>query len=55
MGKKQNMESMCKILQKDTDLEDPTRLPDQVYSGCAEREAKVDPQAVHSTTELFKK
>ena len=42
-----------KILQIEIDFEDPKPLIDQVYSGCTQREADVDPQAVQSKTELF--
>ena len=40
--------------QHEIDLEDPMPLIDQVYLGCSQREAMVDPQAVHSETDLFK-
>ena len=40
LGKKQNIDSIWKTKQKDTDLEFPTPL--------------IDPQAVQSKTELFK-
>ena len=55
VGKKQKMDTMWKIQQKDIDLEDPTPLLDQVYLGCAQWQAKVDHQAVQSKTESFKK
>ena len=42
-----------KILQIEIDFEDPKPLIGQVYSGCTQREADVDPQAVQSNTELF--
>ena len=43
VGKKQNMKSIWIIMQKEVDLEDQTPLIDQVYWGCPQREAKVDP------------
>ena len=51
----QNVGPIWKIRQKEVDLEDPTPLIDQVYWGYTQRSAKVDPQAVQSKTELFKK
>ena len=54
-GRKQNMDSMWKTRHKEVNLEDPTPLIDPLYLGCTERDAKVDPQAVQSKTELFKK
>ena len=44
---------MWKILQEEIDLEGPTPETDRVYSGCTERGAKVDLQAVQSKTEMF--
>ena len=55
IGKKKNMDPMRKILQIETDLEDPTPFIDQVYLSCTQKEAKVDPRAVHSKNELFNK
>ena len=55
VGKKQKMDSMWKIQQKEIDFEDLAPLTDQVYSGCTPREAEVGFQAVQSKTELFKK
>ena len=40
-------------LQKEIDLADPTPFIDQVYLGCTQREAKVDPHVVQSKNELF--
>ena len=42
-------------MQKEINLEDPTPFLDHVHLGCTQRVAKVDPQAVQSKTELFKK
>ena len=55
IGKKQNMDPMWKILQIEIDIENPTPSIDQVYLSCTQREAKVDPRAVHSKNELFNK
>ena len=55
VGKEQHNGPMWTILQKEIDLEYPTPVIDQVYLGCTQREAMVDPQAVHSETDLFKK
>ena len=49
------MDPMWKILQIKIDIEDPTPFIDQVYLSCTQREAKVDPRAVHSKNELFNK
>ena len=46
---------MSKIIQKDTDLEDPILLLSQVYVGYTPREAKVDHEAVQTKTELFER
>ena len=54
VGKKPNMGSMWKNLQKGVDFEDPPAIIDQVYLGCTHRGAKVDHQAVQFQTE-FKK
>ena len=54
VGKKQNMESICKTRQKETNFEDPTPLADEVHLGCMQRDAKVVPKAVQSKTELPK-
>ena len=48
------MGPMWTNLQKDIDHEDPTPLIDQVFQGCTQVDAEVDPQAVQSKTELFK-
>ena len=53
-GKKPNMVSMWKILQKEFDLEDPTPSVDQMYMECTQREATVDPKAVQFNTEISK-
>ena len=50
--KQENMDLTWKSLQREFGLENPTPLMDQVF---LEREATVDPQAVQSKTELFKK
>ena len=55
VGQKQNMDSLWKTRQKEVDFEDPTPLIDFLYLGCTQGDAKVDPQAVQSETELFKK
>ena len=49
-----NIRTLWKTLQEKIDHVCPTPLIDQVYLGCTQREAKVDPQAVQSNTELFK-
>ena len=43
VGKKQNKNSMSKIMHKEIDLGDQTPLSDQVCLGCKLRMAKVDP------------
>ena len=53
--KEKNMDLTWKSLQKEIGLENPTPLMKQVFLGCTQREATVDPQAVQSKTELFRK
>ena len=55
LGKDQTMGPMWNNQQKEIDLEDPMSLIDQVYLGCTQKEAKVDPQTVQSKTEAFEK
>ena len=45
-GKKQNIDSMWKILMKDVDLGDPTSFLDHVYLGCTERECQTSKDIV---------
>ena len=54
VGKKQNMDSICKTRQKETNFEDPTPLGDEVHLGCMHRDAQVVPRAVQSKSELPK-
>ena len=53
--KEENMDLTWKSLQKEIGFENPTQLMNQVFLGCTQREATVDPQAVQSKTEWFKK
>ena len=55
VGKIQNMGPMWKHLLKEVDFENPTPSMDQVCSGCTQRDAIVDPQAVQFGTESVKK
>ena len=40
-GKKQNLDPMWKILNKDVDLGEPTSFLDHVYMGCTQRECRI--------------
>ena len=44
-----------KSLKTEVDLEDPPPLENQVFSVCALKEAKVNPQAVQSKAELLRR
>ena len=40
-GKKQNLDPMWKILNKEVDLGEPTSFLDHVYSGCTQRKCEI--------------
>ena len=39
-GKKQNLVPMCKVLNNEVDLGEPTSFPDHVYLGCAQTQCE---------------
>ena len=53
--KTQDLRHVWKSLQAENDIEEPTPIMNQGYLGSALREAKVNPQAVQSIAELFKR
>ena len=40
-GKKQNLDPMWKLLNKEVDLEEPTSFLDHVYLGCTQRQCEI--------------
>ena len=40
-GKKQNIDPMCKVLNKEVDLGEPTSFLDYVYLGCSQRQCEI--------------
>ena len=40
-GKKQNLDPMWKVLNKEVDLGEPTSFPDHVYLGCTQRQCQI--------------
>ena len=53
--KKQSLRPVWKRLEREIELEDSTSVATRVYLGCTQRDAKVNPQAVQSKKELFKR
>ena len=45
-GKKQNLAPVWKKLMKNVDIEEPTSFLDHVYSGCAQRECKLNEKII---------
>ena len=51
-GKKQNLDPMWKLLNKEVDLGEPTSFVDHVYLGCTQRQCEISKDIVdnHRTT-----
>ena len=45
-GKKQNIDPMWKVLQKEVDLGEPTSFLDHVYLGCTQRQCEISKDVV---------
>ena len=52
-GKKQNINTMWKVLNKEVDLGEPTSCLDHVYLGCTQRECKTSKDTVDNYRDLF--
>ena len=52
-GKKQNIDPMWKVLNKEVDLGEPTSFFDQVYLGCTQRQCEVSQDIVDNYRTMF--
>ena len=52
-GKKQNINPMCKVLNKDFDLGEPTSFLDHVYLGCIQRQCEISKEIVENYRTMF--
>ena len=52
-GKKQNLDPMWKVLNKEVDLEEPTSFLDHVYLGCTQRQCEVSQNIVDNYRTMF--
>ena len=52
-GKKQNIDPMWKLLNKEVDLGEPTSFLDHVYLGCTERECQISKDIVDNYRSMF--
>ena len=52
-GKKQNLDPMWKILNKEVDLGEPTSFLDHVYLGCTQRQCEVSQNIVDNYRTMF--
>ena len=52
-GKKQNIDPMWKVLNKEVDLGEPTSLPDHVYLGCTQRLCEISKDIVDKYRVMF--
>ena len=52
-GKKQNLDPMWKVLNKEVDLEEPTSFLDHVYLGCTQRQCEVSKDIVDNYRTMF--
>ena len=48
-GKKQNVDPMWKVLNKEVDLGEPTSFLDHVYLGCTQRKCEISKDIVDNT------
>ena len=48
-GKKQNIDSMWKLLNQEVDLGEPTSFLDHVYLGCTQRQCEISKNTVTMT------
>ena len=52
-GKKQNIDSMWKVLNKEVDLGEPTSFLDHVYLGCTQRQCEISKDIVDNYRTMF--
>ena len=52
-GKKQNLDLMWKVLNKEVDLGEPTSFLDHVYLGCTQRQFKINKNTVDNYRTMF--
>ena len=52
-GKKQNINPMWKVLNKEVDLGEPTSFLDHVYMGCTQRECQIRKDIVNNYISMF--
>ena len=52
-GKKQNLDPMWKILNKEVDLREPTSFLDHVYLGCTQRQCQISKDIVDKYRTMF--
>ena len=52
-GKKQNLDPMWKVLDKEIDLGEPTSFPDHVYLGCTKRQCEISKDFVDNYRAMF--
>ena len=52
-GKKQNIEPMWKVLNKEVDLGEPTSFLDNVYLGCTQRQCEISKNTVDNYRAMF--
>ena len=55
VGRKESSAPMWAKLCPKIDLEDPTKVIDQVYLGCTHREATIDEETMRTKTERFQR
>ena len=52
-GKKQNLDPMWKLLNKEVDLGEPTSFRDHVYLGCTQRQCEISKNTVDNPRTMF--
>ena len=52
-GKKQNLDPMWKVLNKEVDLGEPTSYLDDVYLGCTQRQCEISQDIVDNYRTMF--
>ena len=52
-GKKQNLDPMWKVLNKEIDLGEPTSFLDHVYLGCTQRQCEISKDVVDNDRTMF--
>ena len=52
-GKKQNIDLMWKVLNKEVDLGEPTSFLDHVYLGCTQRKCEISKDIVDNNRTMF--